>query len=369
MIHTHDSRKDMPQQGGRSRSGPLNAALLLLVCLSYPGVTCAYAPQVSPDDSRPGNFVTGPDEKIGGINVADPQRLAALSLAEKVRAVLSHDPGIAHPVGYSVRLQRAYGRRTDWAQFDSGLPFYAGVFGTLFAPSVKPSPTSFGNPEFGVYVNTVLQCPLNEFSPPSAHGTAWHLNGNLPVVQGGRRTGTFHGYPLYDGDCLILTHSKQPPFRPLTRADYLQLQIADLKANLDKTHQQFAGQSLTPALREAIATADQQIQGVIAQQEQELASMDSETRQAPAAVRTGYEQAELVDESAEDAVPLSVPNPAFFDRSLPPLQVQAVVLFLPFLQSDSPRAGLPAGLAPDWKPAVQQIRDGLDWAALEALLP
>lgn len=66
---------------------------------------------------------------------------------------------------------------------------------------------------------------------------------------------------------------------------------------------------------------------------------------------------------AEGAQPLVMPNPAFFDRSLPPGQPQVVTVFLPFLQP-----AFAGGLPNDWREPATRIRDGLDWGALEALV-
>jgi hypothetical protein len=344
-----------------SRMGGSAVLLLLSLSVALPAVAQGGA------DQRSGNFVMGPDEKIGRADLAAPQRQAALAVAAKLQAVLTSDPAIAHPVGFSVRLQRAYGRRTDWADYDSGLPYYAGVFGTLFEAQATPSATHFGNPEFGVYANTVLQCPMQEFSPPLADGASWKL-GNLPVLQGGRRTGEIQGYPIYDGQCVIISRSKEPAFRPLTREEYLRLELANLKGKMDKVRQQLAEPSLDASMHDAIASVEKPLQEAITQHEQEIASMDAETRRSPAAVQTGYQQADLVGVETEGAVPLSVPNPAFLDHSLPANQIQVVSVFLPFVQSGDRAAGLPAGLAADWQPAVEQIRDGLDWNGLGTLV-
>ena len=340
-----------------------NGSILMAACLSIlvSAAAAAQAPGAAPAGS--GYLVLGMDQRIGGADVAPAQRQQALSIAARLREVLQRDPAVAQPAGFSVRMQRAYGRRTDWADFDSGLPYYAGIYGTFFAADVKPSPTHFGNPDFGVYANTVLQCPMQQFTSPWASGTPWSL-GDLPVLQGGRRTGEVHGYPVYDGQCVILSHSKEPAFRPLTHEEFLQLQLRDFKAKADKMHQQFSGQPLDPSVRDAIASADKVIQDEIAQLEQQISQMDPETRQAPAAVQ----EADLVSIDTEGAVPLSVPNPAFFNRSLPATQVQAIAVYLPFVQSEPRAAWLPAGLPTDWEPALQRIRDGLDWQALGALV-
>src|SRR5579863_10074975 len=129
---------------------------LLLISLS------SHAQLIDPVHGTPGTYVAGIDQKIGGSDLAPTQRQAALALAGTLRDILVKDRAIASPVGYSVRVNRAFGRVTDWAGFDSGLPFYAGAIGTFFAADAKPSPTHFSGPDFGIYVNTVLQCPLQE---------------------------------------------------------------------------------------------------------------------------------------------------------------------------------------------------------------
>jgi hypothetical protein len=348
----------------RTQTGRIKgSALFILLLLSF--AVSAVAQDGS--DQRAGNFAIGPDQKIGRADVAAPQRQAALAVAAKLQAILTTNAAIAHPVGFSVRLQRAYGIKTDWADYDSGLPYYAGVFGTFFDAQVKPSPTHFGNPEFGIYANTVLQCPMQEFSPPLASGTPWKL-GDLPVVQGGHQTGEIHSYPIYDRQCVMISRSKQPAFRPLTREEYLRLEMEHLKAKLDKVHQQLAEPALDASMRDAIASLEKALQEAITQHEREIASMDGETRRTPAAVRIGYEQADLVSIETEGAVPLSVPNPAFLDHSLPANQIQEIEVFLPFVQSGDRAAGLPPGLGSDWRPAMERIRDGLDWDALGALV-
>ena len=96
--------------------------------------------------------------------------------------------------------------------------------------------------------------------------------------------------------------------------------------------------------------------------------MDASTRRSPAFVQTGYAEAKLVAPTDDGAVPLSVPNPAFFKRSLPSDAVQAIAVYIPFLQAGARPEGLPAGLPEDWRPAAERIRDQLDWAGLAALL-
>ena len=209
--------------------------------------------------------------------------------------------------------------------------------------------------------------PVGVFCP-GANGRRWLVNGNLPVLEGGRRTGEFRGFTVYDGQCAILGRGNQPAFVPLTREQYMELEIGLFKQRQDEMHKRYAGQTVAPAVRDAVASADQQIHDAIAQLKQQLASMDAADRAAPAAVETGYEEAKLVSIDQDGAIPLSTPNPAFFDRSLPASTVQSVAIYLPFLQNAHRPAGLPSGLPDEWMPVTARIRDQLDWAALAAMV-
>jgi hypothetical protein len=309
-------------------------------------------------------LVSGIDQKIGAGQLDPGTRKSALAVAASVRDILLRDPAVSQPVGYTVRVHRAFGSQTDWAKFDSGLPFFAGAYGTFFIAGEKPSPAHFGAPNFGIYVNTVLQCPILEFSP-DASNQPWRVAGNLPVLQGGRRTGEIHGFAIYDGQCAIASRRNEPPFLPLTREQYMLLRINTLE---DRLKNMPSGQTMDASVREAVDSATKQIDNTIAQMQQELAHMSAAERGAPVAVRVGYAQIELASIEDPEAIPLSVPNPAFFDRSLPASTVQSLAVYLPFLQSANRAPGLPAGLSEDWLAAANAIRDRLDWKALKALV-
>ena len=315
-----------------------------------------------------GSLVAGLDQRLGSGDLGVPQQQAALALANIIRTILLRDAAVSSPEGYSVRVHRAFGSRAEWGNIDSGLLFFAGAYGTFFSAEAKPSPTHFGHPEFGIYANTVLQCPLTEFSPPNGSDERWLIDGHLPVLQGGRRTGEFRGYSIYDGQCIIMTHRQERPFIPLTREQFVHLQIETLQKRIAKLRSQYSGQGLDTTVREALESISKEVNDAVTQLSQNLASMDTDSRRAPAAVRLGYAQADLVDIDDKDAVPLSIPSPDFFDRSLPSTTVQAIEVYMPFLQSGERAAGLPAGLPDDWRPAAEKIRDQLDWPALAALL-
>jgi hypothetical protein len=347
----------------KTRSWALHASLILLLVAAS-----ARAQVIDTEHGHAGAFVVGIDQRIGGSIPAATQRQEALVIAGKLREILQRDRAISTPIGYSIRINPVFGRVTDWADFDSGLPFFAGAVGSYFAADSKPSPTSFRGPDFGIYANTVLQCPLQEFSPPNSEGKKWHVNGNLPVLQGGRRTGEFQGHPIYDKQCVIIGRRSEPPFIPLTREQFVQLRIATLKERLDSLKKKFSGQSLAPAIQAPLESAYQLLDEQIRQQEQQLAAMDAAERSAPAAVSNLNEEGTLVGADEEGAFLLSIPNPAFYDRSLPASTVQSIAVYLPFLQEGDRPAQLPPGLPDDWRPASEKIRDQLDWAALANLV-
>ena len=128
-------------------------------------VAVGHAQQIDPEHGAAGTFVAGIDQKLGGPGLPAVRRQDALTIAGNFRDILDRDQAVTKPVGYSIRANRVYGKVTEWANFDSGLPFYAGAIGTFFPAEEKPGPTYFKGVDFGIYVNTVLQCPLDAFSP------------------------------------------------------------------------------------------------------------------------------------------------------------------------------------------------------------
>ena len=353
-------------------SGPIMPHLLSInfcrravpVCLALVLVAAARAQQMDVENGPAGKLVSGIDQKMGGADVPAAQRQSALAAAAIARNILVRDRAVATPIGYSVRVNRVYGKTAEWGDFDSGLSFFAGAAGKYFEAGETPSATAFSGPEFGVYLNTILQCPLNEFSPPMRKGQPWQLDGKLTVLMGGRVTGQFRGWNIYDGQCVIFGRGSEPPFIPLTREQYLQLEIADYKERLANLKKEFAGKKLDPAVQAAVDSAYGPLNDAIAQREQQLAGMDEAERKSPA----GYDGNKLVSPDDEGASPLSVPNPKFYDRSLPATTIQSVEVHIPFLQTGDVPAWLPAGLPEDWRPASEKIRDGLDWDALAALV-
>ena len=347
------------------RRRPLAAAsILAALALAGPWRALRAEPQ---SGARPGAFVLGIDRQIGGSPVDPAQREAASALATSVLDILRRDPAVASPTGYSVRVNRATGKRTDWAHFDSGLPFYAGAFGTLFSVDARPNPGGQGAANFGIYANTVLGCPATEFQHPGSKAP-WRIEDDRPVLIGERRTGELHGYPIYDRQCVVLSTRKDPPFVPLTRERFLRLRIQDLRARLASVRTQYAGQATDETVRAAIDSAVKLITEAVEEQESALAAMSDAERAAPSYVRPGDGEARLVDPDEDGAEPLTVPNPAFFDRARPPSVAQILAVYLPYVQSGPRSDVVPPDLPEEWRPAMEKIRDGLDWAALEALL-
>ena len=95
-------------------------------------VAVGHAQQIDPEHGAAGFFVAGIDQKLGGPDLSAARRQDALTIAGKLRDILDRDQAVTKPVGYSIRANRVYGKVTEWANFDSGLPFYAGAIGTFF---------------------------------------------------------------------------------------------------------------------------------------------------------------------------------------------------------------------------------------------
>jgi hypothetical protein len=108
----------------------------------------------------------------------------------------------------------------------------------------------------------------------------------------------------------------------------------------------------------------------VAGEEARLDAMSASERAQPATITWGaggnWKTAELVPADRDGAVPLVSPNPAIYDGKLPPARVQVLTVFLPFVQ----RGMKPPRLEEDSlrRAHAEAIRDGLDWAALEAMV-
>ncbi|MGE5102463.1 MAG: hypothetical protein ACM3SX_20950 [Deltaproteobacteria bacterium] len=319
-----------------------------------------------PDESRHGALTVGVSEGGSGLKPAD--RRAALALADSLLAVFRRDPAISSPLGYIVTLHREVGSNVGTASTD-GAPFYAGVSGAYwgyFLVDGKPSPDASGKTPINAYVNNLLACPHSEDYAIE--------NRDKPMLDGGplifadvRQTGEFRGHPIYNGQCVVLTNRHEPPFLPVTRERYRKLEILGMRAKVERFRQQVDYDKLDPKWRAAYDKSFEESRQIIAEREAELARMSAEDRAAPAAVRhSGVDDSTLVSADDPDGNPLVTINPAFYDRSLPSSAAQIVVVNVPFVQSGVTPKGTPD--EPPRRAHGERIRDGLDWAALEAMV-
>jgi hypothetical protein len=192
------------------------------------------------------------------------------------------------------------------------------------------------------------------------------LDGGPRMLSTMRRTGTFHGHPVYDGTCVILSHRPGTPVVPVTRERWLRLhteyfrrqlaKVAEARAQLVQMH------ASLDEFDQDVARLRQHVQDLDGQ----LAAMPPAERTAPAWVHESHGDTALVAPDTPDAVPLQQVNTAFVDRALPNDAPQAIAVVIgdgileSTWQNDGDRAFR-------WQIA-QRVRDGIDWAALEAML-
>lgn len=322
-----------------------------------------------PDESRRGTLVVGADERDGDGLTDLAQRRAALALAAALLDVFRRDPAISSPAGYMVRLHRVIGSRGAALAREPAMPYFAGVSGTYWGYFLKdgtPDPDASGKTPFEAYVNTLWACPYSEDFTVEDRDNPM-ADGGPTIIAGPRKTGQLRGHPIYNGQCVVITNRREPPFLPVTRERYMTLELLGMHAKVDRVRKQVDYDHLDPKWRAAYDDMSSQANKIIAAREAEFARMSAEERAAPAAVRhNGDNDSTLVSPDDPDGVPLVTINPAFFDRSLPPSRAQVIVVNLPFLQS---------GVTPDRTPDEparrahgEKIRDQLDWAALEAMV-
>lgn len=354
-----------------------------------------------------------------GLRVATPaDRAAAAAMAARVLDVMRASSAIEQPSGYSVGLRRATG--ASYPGFDIGMPWHAGVIGaaSYFTTDAAGRATSQEGGRIPIRVLVNLQrCD---------EGWDVHeLDGGPPVIVQ-RVTGQFHGHPVYDGDCVLLTARSAPPVLPVTRARFLQLQILRYRAEMTRhgaQHDSMGGgnalqqflrerpkreadmhatylelKKSNPAAAEQLLEASKQAE---AQQEAALRASQSNgddanlksimanatameqhridslqarlaamspaqrSRQAMVVERAGNDTS-LAEEGEEGAMPLVSPNPAVFDRAMGATAVQSIVVYIDGLE---PVEGADVDTSDkDRARATARLAEALPWAALEAML-
>lgn len=386
----------------------------------------------------PSTAQTTPERKAGvltvwptGMGVGEPLGAVEKKLAtageDALIAILRRDPALTSPVGYSVRLHRSDGRTI--AAHAAGLPFDYGLTNYVWYygwedhdGSARTIELNGGRFTFTVLVNgTGEGADINE--PLAA-------DGGPPFIRGYRATGTFRGHTVYDGECVFITRSGQPPLIPVTQERYLREQIARLRRDsvrhaeqqqtndgprtMSEAYAQYEREKpeREARMREVYATvkktdpagadrmwadwkkaedasekamrddagktdakiaaarseANREMQKAIEQFQSELDAMSPEERRRPAlVVDLGVGQTRLAHENeAADATPLVQVNAAAYDRTLAPQVPQVVSVCLPGLEGDYARNDR------TWTEQRARdaalIRDGMDWPALEALV-
>ncbi len=366
-----------------------------------------------------------------GMNVGEPlaqsQRMTATAAEDALIALLKRNPALISPIGYDVILHRSDGRTHTASAF--GLPIDYGVSSYIWykgwetsAAGVRTIATNNGRFDFTVLVNATGQgADVNE--PLAA-------DGGPPLIRGYRRTGTFRGHDVYDGECVFITASGLPPLVPVTRERYLSVKIAELRQSSARhaAQQQAAGTTVMsdhyaqflrdrpkreaemrkvyeeikksdPASanmmmeewKKAEAESEQQIRaanggtdldreiqharaegnaaaaGAIQALQSELEDMSpADRRRAAFIVDLGVGQTRLAGEDDTETTPLVQVNAAAYNKALGLEAAQVISVCLPGLQEGFPKDDR------EWTPQRARdailIRDGLDWTSLEAMV-
>jgi hypothetical protein len=308
--------------------------------------------------THPGKLVMRPDQ-LSGAAARSP---AARAMAEAILAIVQRDAALTHPVGYEVTLHREVGQD---GEVPIGAPFYAGAAWDVWGYSVFTVPAggevvdTDGRFGMSILANSISCDPAVVEDVPD-HG--------LPIVTGTQKTGDYRGHPIYDGQCVVITSSAEPPYVPVSRERFMRMHLSALHAEQERGKKTIA--DLDPNTRAKLAPDLAAFDRAVAEEEARFAAMSAADRAAPATIDWGaggnWKTAQLVPPDRDGAVRLMSPNPAIFDAKLPATKAQVVTVFLPFVQ----RGVKPPRLEEDSlrRSHAAAIRDGLDWSALEAMV-
>lgn len=186
------------------------------------GLAPAVGAQGSPE-TKHGTLTLWP----AGMGIGEPlsasQAKAATAGEDWLMALFKRNHALGDPIGFKAVMHRSDGRVL--AAQALGLPFNYGIttsvtpFGVADdGKTIEANQTGF---DFVVLVNGVGIS--GDIAEPMA------ADGGPSLVRGYRKTGTFRGYPVYDGQCVFITRNGQPPLVPVTRERYLRAKIAQAR--------------------------------------------------------------------------------------------------------------------------------------------
>jgi hypothetical protein len=177
-----------------------------------------------------------------------------------------------------------------------------------------------------------------------------------------RKVGEFQGFPVYSRsavifDMLILTRSRRPIWKPLTREEFIRGEIRRMGKELATMG--LAVQSSTDPLRRQMEKHNAA-----------LAAMSAAERQAQARFLQDFKGLgpDLAPIGSSDGIPLVVANPDWFDPSLPRWAIQLIVVgfeYGPRFDPENPKFDKDIGVAPL---RLLETRQTTDWKAISSLL-
>jgi len=342
--------------------------VVLSAVMSFTAAQPARAQKLAPPSRQAtaamhaGKLVMKADVVNGAVGGNPAQMHAARAMADAILAVVKRDDAIAHPIGYEIALRREIGVDRDAS---IGAPFQAGAAWDVWGYSAfvdshgGESIDTDGRFGMSVLANSVA-CDALAVDDVPDHG--------LPVVPGMKKTGEYRGHPIWNGQCVIISSNADPAYVPVTRERFMKLHLLALHDEQEKGRKNLTG--LDAALRAKIEPDLAAFDRAVAAEEARLSAMSAAERSQPATIDWGaggnWKTAQLVPPDKDGAIALMSPNAAIYDKKLPPTRVQLLTVFLPFVQ----RGVKPPRLEEDSlrRAHAEAIRDGLDWAALDAMV-
>ena len=337
------------------RHDPSRLSLRLL--LAATAVLACASTAAAQDDAaaHPGVLKLEPGWSGGAPAWATPAvRAAAAAHARAISDAVRAAAAVARPMGYDVTL------RTGLGYPDERGPLRPVVSGFLFF--YEPGDAGHlvrgeEGPTFGLEANRPLECAFRDLDDAFTELPDGRRVYGAPV-----QAGTDHGYAVFDhpesGSCTLVTSITRPLWLPVSQRQVLNVLLGRFRATRDEARRQLAAHPNAQAAAALLPTLEAQVQGM----EAEMASLTPAELDGPAYLSSSTERpSRLTSQPGPDAVALVTPNPAYLDASAPLDRVQALsvaVQMSPRYRFYSERRAA----------AFQAIHDGLDWAALQALV-
>jgi hypothetical protein len=285
-----------------------------------------------------------PPQPLNLVRIPPAQKGAVTAALQSLYDVVLRDPGLRDPIAFD----SAPSARADLHPGSGFVPVEYDVTALIYWYRDDPATKAVRVMPVSMIAAYVFGNGLEHFWSVAEK---WQEDAQGPMYWEPPGTGELHGYPVYGPGVTVITKSERPIFVLVSRERAMRLVLATNKKNVDVLTE--------PAQTNQV----KRLRACVTRIEQDLASLSTEERSAPAYLATtrvaGHDAfcdpfSSRTDPKARRIV---AENPDFYDRRLPASAIQVVIMNLSMFNRN----------AADQRAQHDRIAEGMDVAALADL--